>query len=100
LQSIDRIHRLGLSVDQDTHVHILESIAPQAFGSIDYSVRRRMIAKLRDMNAILEDLDLQQLMLDEDSADAPLDFDIQREDIIDVIDQLRGLAPEPGEEDL
>jgi hypothetical protein len=39
-------------------------------------------------------------MLDEDSADAPLDFDIQREDIIDVIDQLRGLAPEPGEEDL
>lgn len=100
LQSIDRIHRLGLSPDQDTHVHILESIAPQAFGSIDYSVRRRMIAKLRDMNAILEDLDLQQLMLDEDNAGAPLDYDIQREDIVDVIDELLGLAPEAEEEDL
>lgn len=100
LQSIDRIHRLGLSPDQETHVHILESIAPQAFGSIDYSVRRRMIAKLRDMNAILEDLDLQQLMFDEDNADAPLDFDIQREDIVDVIDELLGLAHEPGEEEL
>jgi hypothetical protein len=50
------------------------------------------------MNAVLEDLDLQRLMFEEESADAPLDFDIQREDIIDVIDQLRGLAPEPGEE--
>jgi hypothetical protein len=59
-----------------------------------------MVAKLRDMNAVLEDLDLQQLMLDEDTADAPVDFDISREDIIDVIDQLRGLAPEPGEEEL
>lgn len=100
LQSIDRIHRLGLSPEQETYVHILESVAPQAFGSIDYSVRRRMIAKLRDMNAILEDLDLQRLMFDEDNADAPLNFDIQREDIVDVIDELLGLAPEPGEEEL
>jgi superfamily II DNA or RNA helicase len=100
LQSIDRIHRLGLPPTTATHVHILESVAPQAFGSIDYSVRRRNVAKLRDMNAVLEDQDLQRLMLDEDTADAPLDFDIDREDIIDVIDQLRGLAPEPEEEDL
>jgi hypothetical protein len=98
LQSIDRIHRLGLPPETRTHVHILESVAPQSFGSVDYSVRRRLVAKLRDMNAVLEDLDLQRLMFEEESADAPLDFDIQREDIIDVIDQLRGLAPEPGEE--
>lgn len=100
LQSIDRIHRLGLAPGIETRVHILESVAPQQFGSIDYSVRRRMVAKLRDMYAVLEDPDLQTLLLDEDSADAPLDFDIQREDIIDVLDQLRGLAPDPGEEDL
>lgn len=100
LQSIDRIHRLGLEPGVETNVYILESVAPQAFGSIDYSVRRRMVAKLRDMYAVLEDLDLKALMLDEDNADAPLDFDIRREDIIDVIDQLRGLALEPGEEEL
>jgi hypothetical protein len=100
LQSVDRIHRLGLPANVETHVHILESIAPQQLGSVDYSVRRRMVDKLRTMAAALNDPDLQRLMLDEDEPDAPLDWDIKIEDILDVINELRGEAAAPGEEDV
>jgi SNF2 family DNA or RNA helicase len=98
LQSVDRIHRLGLPDGVDTHIYILESIAPSLIGSIDYSVRRRLIAKLRTMADALEDHDLRRLAIDEEEGEQPIDFDMDIEDLSDVIDELTGKAPVPGEE--
>jgi SNF2 family DNA or RNA helicase len=100
LQSVDRIHRLGLPPDTETHVYVLESIAPGALGSIDYSVRRRMITKLNTMAQALDDPDLQRLALNEDEGDQPLNFDITVQDIADLIDEMTGRAELPGEESI
>jgi len=98
LQSVDRIHRLGLPEDVDTHVHILEAVAPTQYGSVDYSVRRRLVQKLGVMENVLNDSDLKQLMLDEDSAAAPTDDAWDLEDILTVIEELRGTSQEPAED--
>lgn len=100
LQSVDRIHRLGLAPDTETRVVVLESVAPGVTGSIDFSVRRRLIAKLRTMSEALEDADLRRLALDEEEGEQPLDFDITLEDIADLIDELSGTAEGPGDEEL
>lgn len=98
LQSVDRIHRLGLSPETLTYVHIMESIAPGVVGAIDYSVRRRLIDKLNMMATALEDIDLRQLALDEQEGEEPIDYDITLDDIVDLISELSGTAPDPGEE--
>ncbi|MDQ0087619.1 hypothetical protein J2T12_001013 [Paenibacillus anaericanus] len=90
LQSVDRIHRLGLSMESTTFIHILESVAPITMGSIDYSVRRRLIVKLNTMFSVLEDKDLQQLSIDEEEAGVPADPDISLDDIEDIITELSG----------
>ena len=100
LQSVDRIHRLGLPLETETHIHILESVAPNTVGAIDYSVRRRMIQKLRTMSEALDDFDLRRLALDEEEGDAPLDYDITLEDISDLIEELSGTAATPGEDEV
>ena len=53
VQSEDRIHRLGLAPDQDTIITVL-----RAPGTIDDSVDRRLIAKIRAMGEALDDPDL------------------------------------------
>jgi hypothetical protein len=98
LQSVDRIHRLGLKPETLTFVHIMESIAPGVVGAIDYSVRRRLIDKLNMMATALEDTDLRQLALDEQEGEEPIDYDITLDDIVDLISELSGTAPAPGEE--
>ena len=100
LQSVDRIHRLGLPPGTETHIHILESVAPNIIGAIDYSVRRRMIQKLRTMSEALNDIDLQRLALDEEEGEAPLDYDITLKDLSDVIEELSGIAAAPGEDEV
>ncbi len=45
LQSIDRIHRLGLPPEQETNIFIYRSKAPPEVGSIDMSVSRRLAKK-------------------------------------------------------
>lgn len=100
LQSVDRIHRLGLAPGIETHVYVLESVAPGIVGSIDYSVRRRLVEKLHTMAQALEDADLRQLALDEEEGDEPLDFDIELDDIRDLINELSGDAADAGEEEL
>ena len=100
LQSVDRIHRLGLPPETETHIHILESVAPNIVGAIDYSVRRRMIQKLHTMSEALDDFDLQRLALDEEEGDVPLDYDITLEDLADVIEELTGTATAPGEDEV
>lgn len=98
LQSVDRIHRLGLPEGTETFVYVIESIAPGVVGAIDYSVRRRMITKLNMMATALEDMDLRQLALDEQEGDEPIDYDITLDDIVDLISELSGSASAPGEE--
>ncbi|HEY3974114.1 MAG TPA: DEAD/DEAH box helicase [Candidatus Sulfotelmatobacter sp.] len=98
LQSVDRIHRLGLPPETLTYVHVMESVAPGVIGAIDYSVRRRLIDKLNMMANALEDIDLRQLALDEQEGEEPIDYDITLDDIVDLINELSGTAPEPGEE--
>lgn len=87
LQSIDRIHRLGLPDDVETNIYILESIAPQNLGSIDHSVRTRTTEKIKIMDSALDDDDLKQLLLDEDG-DFTSEPDILIEDILDIISVL------------
>lgn len=99
LQSVDRIHRLGLLPDEITYVHVLESVAPNVTGAIDFSVRRRMIQKLRLMATVLEDVDLRQLALDEEEGEEPIDYDITIDDLADLIDELSGSAAPAGEEE-
>lgn len=54
LQSLDRIHRLGLKQDQRTTVTVLLSEA-----TVDEVVDRRLAAKLKFMSAVLDDPDVE-----------------------------------------
>lgn len=99
IQSIDRIHRLGLDPNQDTNIFIYRSKAPPEVGSIDMSVTRRLGEKIRNMQALLDDPDLHELALDEEEALDPIDYDIQLDDILDIISELQGTAPEADLED-
>lgn len=88
LQSIDRIHRLGLSPGTETNITILQSVAPHQVGSIDHSVSRRLLSKIRAMENILDDADIRQLALDEEEAEPPVDRDITLDDLADLFEQL------------
>jgi len=88
LQSIDRIHRLGLPAGTDTNITILQSVAPRQVGSIDHSVSRRLLTKIRAMESILDDADIRQLALDEEEAEPPVDRDITLDDLADLFEQL------------
>lgn len=94
LQSIDRIHRLGLAPEEETHIHIYRSKAPPVIGSIDMSVSRRLVEKIRNMQQLLDDPDLHEIAFDEEEAADPLDYDVEFKDIIDLISELEGTAPD------
>ena len=62
LQSVDRIHRLGLAPDTETAVTVIE-----AEGTIDEVVALRLAAKVNFMEQVLDDPDLRELVdLDEE----------------------------------
>jgi len=90
IQSIDRIHRLGLAEGVETYIHLYRTKAPPRLGSIDMSVSRRLMEKIRNMQELLDDPDLLQLVLDEEEADDALDYDIGFEDLEDLIKELEG----------
>jgi SNF2 family DNA or RNA helicase len=92
LQSIDRIHRLGLPPDVETNVHIFQTTAPKGLGCIDHSVSRRLATKLRALQQLLDDEDLHRIALDEENAEEPIDYDIEPDDLIDLIAELEGKA--------
>jgi len=98
LQSIDRIHRLGLDPNQETNIHIYRSKAPPIIGSIDLSVSRRLTEKIRNMQILLDDPDLHELAFDEEQADDPIDYDIELQDIIDLISELEGSSGDNSRE--
>ena len=58
LQSLDRIHRLGLSHDQTTNVYILQSE-----GSIDYRIARRLEDKIQRLGSYLNDAGLVEVSI-------------------------------------
>lgn len=97
LQSIDRIHRLGLPMDIETNIHIYQTNAPASLGSIDLSVSRRLATKIRNLQQLLDDPDLHEIALDEENADDPVDYDVDLQDIIDLISELEGKSPEDSE---
>ncbi len=92
LQSIDRIHRLGLAPDTETNIHIYQSKAPRELGSIDLSVSRRLATKIRNLQQLLDDPDLHKIALDEEDADDPIDLDLDLQDLVDLVAELEGHA--------
>ena len=92
LQSIDRIHRLGLPPDQETHIHIYRTRAPAQIGSSRFSVSRRLAQKIRGLEQTLGDPDLHLLAYDEENADDPVDYSIELQDLVDLIAELEGKA--------
>lgn len=90
LQSIDRIHRLGLKPGIETNIHIFQTVAPKGIGSIDRSVNRRLATKLRGLQQLLDDQDLHELALDEENAADPTDYGIEFEDLVDLVEELEG----------
>jgi len=90
LQSIDRIHRLGLKEGVETHIWIYQTLAPAGLGCIDHSVSRRLAQKLRALQQLLNDPDLHKIALDEENAEDPIAWDIDPEDVRDLIEELEG----------
>jgi SNF2 family DNA or RNA helicase len=99
LQSIDRIHRLGLKPDDKTSVSVYRSKAPPEIGSIDLSVSRRLTEKIRNMQMLLNDPDLHELAFDEEEADDPVDYDVNMQDIINLIAELEGRMPASSDDE-
>jgi len=93
LQSIDRIHRLGLPPETATNIYIYQTMAPAGLGSIDYSVNRRLATKIRALQQLLNDEDLHDLALDEEGAADPTSLDVDLQDVIDLVEELEGRAP-------
>jgi hypothetical protein len=93
LQSIDRIHRLGLLPGTVTNITILQSSPPSGLGSIDYSVSRRLSRKIRSLQQLLDDPDLHLVALDEETADEPIDYSMDIDDVADLIEELEGNIP-------
>jgi len=92
LQSIDRIHRLGLAPDVETNIEIFQTMTAPGLGCIDHSVSRRLAKKIRELQKLLDDRDLHQVALDEENADEPIDYNISEQDIFDLIEELEGCA--------
>jgi len=99
LQSMDRVHRLGLDPDIETHIHIYQTKAPAGLGSIDLSVSRRLATKLRNLQQLLDDADLHEVALDEESAEDPVDYDIEMQDLVDLVEELEGRASNDDQEE-
>lgn len=90
LQSIDRIHRLGLRDDVNTNVFVFQTTTPRGIGCIDYSVSRSLARKTKDLEVLLNDTDLREIALDEEHAEEPIDYSIEPEDLADLIAELEG----------
>jgi SNF2 family DNA or RNA helicase len=90
LQSIDRIHRLGLPAEVKTNIEIYRTKAPAGLGSIDFSVSRRLATKIRALQVLLDDTDLHEIAFDEESADDPIDYSVELQDLVDLVEELEG----------
>jgi SNF2 family DNA or RNA helicase len=87
LQSLDRIHRLGLAPDTETSVKILV-----AEKTIDEVIEQRLADKLRFMGAVLDDPGVEQLADLDDAPAAPAG--LERSDLGPLLRHLREYPPE------
>lgn len=92
LQSIDRIHRLGLPPGTETNITIVQAAPPTGIGSIDYSVSRRLATKIRALQQLLNDRDLHLVALDEENSPEAVDYNLDFDDVVDLIEELEGNA--------
>jgi len=83
LQSIDRIHRLGLPENVVTRVEILE-----ARWTIDARLARRLNAKIGSMSLILNDPGLATLAYDPEDLSEDFPAGIEPEDVEEIIEHL------------
>jgi len=88
LQSIDRIHRLGLPPETLTYINVLRTKLPDGIPNIDMSVWRRLSRKVDDMERLLSDPDLREIVAAEDDADPPVDMSMDRDDVLDLIIEM------------
>ncbi|MEQ8837202.1 MAG: hypothetical protein RID07_10405, partial [Lacipirellulaceae bacterium] len=51
---------------------------------------RRLAVKLRALQQVLDDDDLHRIALDEENAEEPIDYEIEANDLIDLIEELEG----------
>jgi len=89
-----------LAPDVKTDIHIYRTIAPATLGSVDLSVSRRLATKIRNMQKLLDDPDLHQLALDEEEADDPIDYDVDLQDLVDLVEELEGRTSTECEDDV
>lgn len=87
LQSVDRIHRLGLPQNIDTEIEILE-----AYDTIDFIVDNRLKAKIQSMGEVLDDPDLRALAYDPEDIIEELPGGIDKTDLLDIQKHLGGNA--------
>ncbi len=86
LQSVDRIHRLGM--DPDVHTRIQYLVTE---GTIDEVVHRRIAEKADRLGEILSDSDVRTMSLpDEDDYGRAIDTD---EDMVSLFNHVRGGQP-------
>jgi SNF2 family DNA or RNA helicase len=90
LQSLDRIHRLGLPPGVETNVYIYRTLAPMGLGCIDHSVSFRLRQKLRALQILLDDPDLHEIAFDEENSEDPVAWDISPDDVRNLIEVLEG----------
>ncbi len=83
LQSVDRIHRLGLPRNIDTNVEIV--YCPE---SVDESVERRLQLKINRMAEVLNDRSLQ--IEPEYGDEETMSDDFNDDDLLDFVHHLRG----------
>lgn len=83
LQSVDRIHRLGLPQTVEPRVEILE-----AQQTIDTRVARRMMKKIDAMAVILDDDGLAALAYDPADVEEDFEAGIEPEDVEEILDHL------------
>jgi hypothetical protein len=85
LQSIDRIHRLGLSNEIDTNVEILV-----ARGTIDELLIRRLNEKIENMGKVLNDKYLSSLAYDPFDISQEDEFGIDSKDFVEIKKHITG----------
>ncbi len=86
LQSIDRIHRMGMPLDRQVKIHIFCSVN-SGNETIDHLVDQSLLRKETTMRRLLEGADLAPLNLAADPLD---DSDGNRDDLSDLLRYLLG----------
>jgi SNF2 family DNA or RNA helicase len=85
LQSVDRIHRLGMDPDVKPHVDVLV-----ATGTIDDRVNERLTAKLENMEAVLNDHSLGALVYDAEDVEEVFPAGIEAADVDLIVGHILG----------